>query len=72
MLADAPRHPTHTTPTDGPEERRQNGFRPDPCSGCGHDQVRIMLHTEYVLYVRCERCLTMHTVPKPGQARFGA
>jgi hypothetical protein len=52
-------------------ERRQDRFRPDPCSACGHDQVRVMLRTDYVLYLRCDRCLTMRTVPKPGVERFG-
>jgi hypothetical protein len=31
-----------------------------------------MLRTEYVLYLRCDRCLSMRTVMKPGfEQRFG-
>jgi hypothetical protein len=37
----------------------------------GH-AVQVMLRTPYVLYLRCEHCLTMRTVRKPGYERqFG-
>lgn len=71
MLPDVPRRPLRATLTNMSGERRQKRLQPDPCSGCGHDQMRVMLRTAYVLYVRCERCLAMKTVPKPGQDLFG-
>jgi hypothetical protein len=71
MLPDAPRQPLRATLSGTPVERRQNRFEPEACAGCGHDQMRVMLRTDYVLYLRCERCLAMRTVPKPGLERFG-
>jgi hypothetical protein len=57
------------TPATDP---RQNRVAPAPCSACGHDEVRVMLRTAYVLYLRCEHCLSMWTVPKPGfERQFG-
>jgi hypothetical protein len=71
MFPDVPRRPLRATLPDTSGERRQNRFQPGPCSGCGHDEMRIMLRTAYVLYLRCEHCLAMKTVPKPGQDLFG-
>ena len=71
MLPDVPRKPLRATLTSSPGERRQNRVEPNACAACGHDEVRVMLRTAYVLYLRCERCLAMHTVPKPGQQGFG-
>jgi hypothetical protein len=71
MLPDVPRRPLHATLTSTTGERRQNRWEPDPCPACGHDQIRVMLRTAYVLYLRCERCLAMQTVPKPGHEEFG-
>jgi len=45
---------------------------PDQCAVCGHDDLTVMLRTTFVVYVRCERCLTMRTVAMPGCEReFG-
>ena len=71
MLPDTRRKPLPATLRDPTEERRQNRLAPDPCAFCGH-AVRVMLRTPYVLYMRCDRCLSMWTIPKPGYEReFG-
>jgi hypothetical protein len=31
----------------------------------------VMLRTPYFLYVRCESCIVLWTVPKPGNELFG-
>jgi len=70
MLPDRPRKPLPAT-LRAKEDRRQNRLTPDPCAACGHE-VRVMLRTPDVLYMRCDRCLAMWTVPKPGFEReFG-
>jgi hypothetical protein len=71
MPPELPRHPLPATLRDQPAERRQNRLKPDPCTACGHE-VHVMLRTPYVLYMRCDRCLAMWSVPKPGYEReFG-
>jgi hypothetical protein len=50
----------------------ENVVLPDQCAVCGHDDLTVMLRTTYVVYVRCERCLTMRTVARPEYEReFG-
>jgi hypothetical protein len=70
MSSETTRKPLSATLRTTTEERRHTRLTPDPCATCGNDQ-RVMLRTDYVLYLRCDRCLTMCTVPKPGQERFG-
>ena len=70
MLPDVPRQPLQATLAGPRHERRENRLELAPCSACGHG-VRVMLRTSYVLYLRCEQCLTMRTVAKPGQDSFG-
>jgi hypothetical protein len=71
MLPEGPRKPLPATIRDTVVERRHHRFTPDPCAACRRDAVRVMLRTDYVLYLRCEHCLTMCTVPKPGTLQFG-
>jgi hypothetical protein len=67
-----PRRPLAATLRNTTEERRQNRLQLGPCSACDHAEVSVMLRTEYVLYLRCDRCLSMRTVMKPGfEQRFG-
>ena len=51
-------------------DRRVNRLAPAPCSRCGRDDLRVMLRTDYVVYFRCEHCLQMWSVAKPGE-QFG-
>jgi hypothetical protein len=51
-------------------DRRRNRLSPGPCSRCGRDDLRAMLRTDYVVYFRCEHCLQMWSVAKPGE-QFG-
>jgi hypothetical protein len=72
MLPDGPRKPLKSTLADTVIERRHDRIALAPCATCGHDKdLRVMLRTPYVLYVRCEHCVVLWTVPKPGHERFG-
>ena len=72
MLPEVQRKPVCATLPNRPTERRQQRLRLDPCAACGYQEhLRIMLRTPYFLYVRCEKCLIMWTVPKPGRQLFG-
>jgi hypothetical protein len=51
-------------------DRRLNRLAPGLCSRCGRDDLRVMLRTDYVVYFRCEHCLQMWSVAKPGE-QFG-
>jgi hypothetical protein len=65
------RKPLSATLRDTATERRHNRFIPDPCAVCRSDALRVLLRTDYVLYLRCEQCLSMWTVPKRGTLQFG-
>jgi hypothetical protein len=68
MLPDVPRRPLHATLTGTDTgERRHDRLNPVPCSACGHDVIRVMLRTAYVVYFRCDRCSSMWSMAKPGQ-----
>ena len=71
MLPEGPRKPLQAGLTDTPVERRRNRLAPAACSTCGRDELRVLLRTDYVVYFRCEHCLKMWSVPKPGEERFG-
>jgi hypothetical protein len=72
MLPDVQRKPLAATLPDGTTERRRQRVYLDPCAACGREEhLRVMLRTPYFLYVRCERCVVMWTVPKPGPQLFG-
>jgi hypothetical protein len=72
MLSQGQREPLYATLPSGPTERRQERLRLAPCAACGQENhLRVMLRTPYFLYVRCERCVIMWTVPKPGPQLFG-
>src|SRR5215208_6834773 len=53
-----------------PGERRLNRLKPPACSECGHDDSRVTVRTDYVVYFRCEHCLHVWSVPKPGHERY--
>src|SRR5215208_2581542 len=65
-LPDKPPCPLAATLRDTIAERRQHRLRLGPCSACNHHQVSVMLRTEYVLHLRCDGCLSIRTVMKPG------
>jgi hypothetical protein len=72
MSSETPRKPLPATLRDTPAYPGENVILPDQCAACGHDELTVMLHTIYVVYLRCERCLTMRTVAQPGYEReFG-
>ena len=60
--------PAHTgrLPTP-PADRRQDRLRLAPCAACEHDDVRVILRTPHLLYLRCYACTHLWTVSKPGQ-----
>ena len=60
--------PAHTgrLPTP-PADRRQDRLQLAPCAACEHDDVRVILRTPHLLYLRCYACTHLWTVPKPGQ-----
>ena len=52
-------------------DRRQNRLILPACSVCKHDDPRVTVRTDYVLYLRCEHCAAVWSVPKPGRDPFG-
>src|SRR5688500_14831096 len=54
-------------PPAPPADRRQNRLQVAPCAACEHDNVRVILRTPHLLYLRCYACTHLWTVPKPGQ-----
>ena len=54
-----------------PSERRRNRLKPPSCSACGHDDTRVTVRTDYVLYFRCEQCAAVWCAAKPGHRLFG-
>jgi hypothetical protein len=60
--------PAHTgrLPTP-PADRRQDRLQLAPCAACEHDDVRVILRTPHLLYLRCYACTHLWTVPKPAQ-----
>jgi hypothetical protein len=72
MFSEPTRKPLPATLRDTPADSDDNVVLPSQCAGCGHDDLTVMLRTTYVVYVRCERCLTMRTVARPVDEReFG-
>jgi hypothetical protein len=52
-----------------PADRRR--FRPPlpPCPrGCQDARVRVLTRVEFYLYLRCDRCRHMWSIPKPNVA----
>ena len=70
MPSDPSRKPHKAILGGLPGDRRLNRLAPGPCSRCGRDDLRVMLRTDYVVYFRCEHCLQMWSVAKPGE-QFG-
>jgi hypothetical protein len=72
MLPDGPRQPLRATLAGTPGDRRRNRLPAQSCAACGHDDTRVTLRTDYVVYFRCERCAAVWNLPKPGrQTQFG-
>jgi hypothetical protein len=72
MSSETARKPLPATLRDTPADPGENVVLPDQCAVCGHNDLTVMLCTTYVVYVRCERCLTMRTVARPPYEReFG-
>ena len=59
--------PAHTGRSQTPPaDRRRDRLRLAPCAACEHDDVRVILRTPHLLYLRCYACTHLWTVPKPG------
>jgi hypothetical protein len=72
MSSERGRKPLPATLHDTPGEPAQHTMLQAQCAACGHTELTVMLRTTYVVYLRCERCLTMRTVARPGYEReFG-
>ena len=71
MLPDGPRRPQKAALSGTPGDRRLKRLKPPTCSVCGQDDTRVTLRTDYVLYLRCDRCGSIWSVPKPGCEQFG-
>jgi hypothetical protein len=62
-----PSSPAHTGRLPRPPaDRRQDRLRLAACAACEHDDVRVILRTPHLLYLRCYACTHLWTVPKPG------
>jgi len=51
-----------TAPTDAGYRR----FVMPLCPECHHTNVKIVVRTDYVIYLRCWLCAYVWSVPKPG------
>ena len=71
MAPEVPRKPLRATLSGTPGDRRRNRLKPPPCAACGHDDTRVTVRTDYVLYYRCEHCAAVWNAPKPGCEQFG-
>ena len=71
MPSDVPRRNLCAAISGTPGDRRLNRLKPPTCSECGHDDSRVTVRTDYVVYFRCEYCLRVWSVPKPGHERYG-
>jgi len=61
-----PRKPIPATLRDQRIERRQNRLALPRCPECQRANPRVTLRTDYVIYLLCEPCGTVWSVPKPG------
>ena len=75
MLPDGPRQPLRATLAGTPGDRRRNRLPAQSCAACGHDDTRVTLRTDWVVYFRCEgarRCGTCRSrVTRPTSAPRG-
>jgi hypothetical protein len=71
MPPDVPRKPLRAALSGTPGERRLKRLKPPPCPGCGHEDVRVNLRTEYALYFVCNNCLRIWSAMKPGFEGYG-
>ena len=48
--------------------------RPDlpRCPRCESQDARVMSRTDYVVYVQCDGCHLLWSVPKPGVVQMGS
>jgi len=46
-------------------------FTPPPCQSCGSTKTEVIVRTDWVLYIRCESCAQVWSVPKPGREPVG-
>jgi hypothetical protein len=70
MLPEGPRKPLKAS-FSGTPDRRRNRLKLPPCPDCGSEDVRVNLRVDYALYLMCNRCIRIYSVPKPGYERFG-
>ena len=62
-----------SSPCPTTDARRDDPRTLPPCPKCGTtDTVHVATRTDYVLYLRCEACPTIWSIPKPGVAQFGS
>lgn len=53
-------------------ERRNRPRALPSCEQCGKsDKVRVATRVDYFLYLRCEECRCVWSVPKPGAPTLG-
>ncbi len=57
--------PESDPPPPARAERRSNRLEILPCAQCARGPAKVMLRTEYVLYLRCEHCGNIWTIRKP-------
>ncbi len=65
MSVGIPRKPIAATLPDMRPERRQNRLKLPRCPECQSANARVTLRTDYVLYLRCDPCGIVWSVPKP-------
>jgi len=54
-------------------DRRYDEPRTLPnCPTCGAKTAHVVSRTDYVLYLRCDKCPTVWSIPKPGVRQFGS
>jgi predicted nucleic-acid-binding Zn-ribbon protein len=53
-------------------DRRLQRLTVPPCKRCGSASTGVATRTDYVLYVRCQTCGYVWSLPKPGREPVGS
>jgi len=61
--------PKPTNPDAAPlaTDRRRKRLEPPPCDACASASTRVVVRTDFFLYVRCSDCGFVWSLPKPAR-----
>jgi hypothetical protein len=59
--------PTDPDGAQPPPDRRRKRLETPPCSVCASPATRVVVRTDFFLYVRCPDCGFVWSLPKPAR-----